>query len=68
MNEDGATLAVINMVKRGDFVKRKPDSKKVYQKGDYDRATKRYSLVDVEDMNREIFVKAGTQVYIGFTY
>lgn len=55
-------------VKRGDYVKRKPDAKAVYKRGDFDRASKSYALADTDDMNREIFLKADTLVYIGFTY
>lgn len=55
-------------VKPGDFVKRKSDSKAVYIKGDYDRTTKSFELVDVDDINRCIYLKGNTQVFVGFTY
>ena len=55
-------------VKTGDFVKRKADSKAVYIKGAYDRATKSFELVDVEDINRVVYIKATKPVYVGFTY
>lgn len=55
-------------VKPGDFVKRKADSKAVYIKGAYDRATKSFELKDVEDINRCIYVKADKLVVVGFTY
>lgn len=61
------TIALRN-VKPGDFVKRKADSKAVYIKGPYDKTTKSFSLVDVEDINRCIVMKADKPVVAGFTY
>ena len=54
--------------KQGEYIMRKPNSKKVYIKHDYDRSTKRYSLMDTEDINRSIWLKGNTLVFIGFTY
>lgn len=53
---------------RGEFVKRTADANKVYQRGEYDRSTGKYSLIDCEDVNREVWVKRGTQLHVGFTY
>lgn len=53
---------------KGEYIKRKADAKTVYIRGDYDRASKSYSLIDTEDMNREIFVKRGKLVFVGFEY
>lgn len=55
-------------VGKGDLVKRKPDAKAVYVVNHYDRASKTYSLSDWHDMNREIFLKPSTMVYVGFTF
>ena len=55
-------------VGKGDLVKRKPDAKTVYVVNHYDRASKTYSLSDWNDMNREIFLKPSTMVYVGFTF
>jgi hypothetical protein len=52
----------------GEYVKRKADSKTVYKRGEYDRSSKTYSLIDCSDINREIFVKRGTPLFFGFTY
>jgi hypothetical protein len=59
---------ILRSVTKGDYVKRKSDSKAVYIKGDYDRTTKSFELVDVEDINRVIYIKANKPVYVGFTY
>ena len=52
----------------GEYVKRTATAKTVYIRGAYDAGTKRYSLVDTEDINREIFLKGETLVYVGFDY
>lgn len=41
---------------------------KTYQRGEYDPSAKRYSLVDCDDANREVFVKKGTKLFVGFSY
>jgi hypothetical protein len=55
-------------VKKGEFVKRKPDAKKVYIRGDYDRASKRYSLQDWDDISREVWVKGSAPLFVGFEF
>lgn len=60
--------AKIKDLKKGEFIKRKADSNKVYIKGDYDRATKSFSCVEYEDINHEIFIKADKIVFYGFTF
>lgn len=60
--------AKVEAIKKGEFVRRNATTTKTYKRGDYDRSTKRYSLEDCDDVNREIYVKAGTMLVIGFTY
>lgn len=55
-------------VKAGDYIKRKADAQTIYKKGAYDRSSKSYSCSDVDDMNREVFIKADKLVFVGFTY
>lgn len=52
----------------GEFIKRKADAKTVYVRGMYDRVSKSYSLVSTKDMNKEIFIKKGKLVFVGFEY
>jgi len=61
-------LVAVESIKRGEFVRRKADAVKTYQRGEYDKTSKRYSLVDCDDMNREVFVKRGTLLFVGFSY
>jgi len=59
---------ILRDVKKGDYVKRKVDANTVYVRGEYDRASKSYSLIDCNDMNREVFVKSNKIVFVDFTY
>lgn len=58
----------IKKIKKGEFLKRKADSQRVYIRGDYDRASKSYSCIAYDDINQEIFIKANKKVFIGFTF
>jgi len=58
----------VKQAPKGEYVKRTATAKTVYIRGEYDPGTKRYSLVDTEDINREIFLKGETLVYVGFDY
>jgi hypothetical protein len=60
--------APLSSIPQNEYIKRHHDSQKVYIRGHYDRESKRYSLMDCEDMNREIFLKGSTMVFVGFTY
>lgn len=61
-------IVAIQHVTKGDYVKRKTDSKAVYIKGEYDRSSKAYEMHDTDDINRTIYIKADKVVVIGFTY
>lgn len=61
-------LVVVESIKRGEFVRRHPDANKTYKRGDFDRLTRRYSLVDCDDTSREVFVKKGAKLFVGFSY
>jgi hypothetical protein len=53
---------------KGEYIKRKADSKTVWIRGEYDKGSKSYSLTDSEDISRGIFLKGNAPVYIGFDY
>lgn len=40
----------------------------VYMRGEYDRGSQRYSLTDFYNTNREVFVKRGTRLFVGFSF
>ena len=58
----------LKTLKSGDVFKRKPEAKTVFCRNHYAREIKRYSCIDYEDMNREIFLKGSTVVYIDFDF
>ena len=58
----------LRSVTKGDFVKRKADSKKVYKLVGWCRFNKKYELQDVEDISTCLYLKGMTQVFTGFTY
>ena len=64
----GMQQVQIKDVKKGDYFRRKPDAKTTYIRGQYDRTEKDYSCIDDMDINREIFLKGTTKVWVGFTY
>lgn len=60
-------MVKVESIRKGEFVRRKVEGK-TFTRGDYDRSTQRYSLVDCDDVNREVWVKRGTMLHVGFTY
>ena len=58
----------ISQAKRGEYIKRKPDSKKTYIRGAFCKISKAYSCVDFDDINNEIFIKSNTIVFVDFTF
>ena len=58
----------IEKVKKGAFLKRKPDAKKTYTRGDYDRTHSRYRIDDWDDISRDMLLSKGTLVWVGFTF
>jgi hypothetical protein len=55
-------------VKKGDWVRRKEGAKTTYIKEGYDRATKRFELIDVTDIGRSIYLKGSVLVDNNFEY
>jgi hypothetical protein len=66
--KDGAGFRKLSDLKKGEYIKRKADSRKVYRKGDYVRSEKKFSCMDTDDISREILLKGDTMVYVGFDY
>jgi hypothetical protein len=52
-------------LKPKEYFKRKKTAKTVYIKGHYDRKSKRFSCIDTEDINREIFLNGNVEVIAG---
>tara|TARA_R110000824_G_scaffold4128_5_gene19617 strand:- start:22 stop:228 length:207 start_codon:yes stop_codon:yes gene_type:complete len=63
----------IKDVKKGEFIRRKPDAKTSFIRGEYVRDAGwnregRYFCSPDHDMNRGIYLKGTTKVWVGFTY
>jgi len=58
----------LRKVPAGEFLKRKPDSQKVYTRGEYDRSFKKYRINDFDDISRDMLILGNTPVYIGFDF
>ena len=69
---DTETTAQVQNIKRGEYVKRLnadgTTQSKTYQRSYYDAETQRYALDDVDDTSRQVFVRKGTKLLVGFTY
>lgn len=59
-------------VRKGEWFTRKPieDPKdnQIWIRGDYDRETKKYCSSNFDDINRFIYLKGETTVYVGYTF
>lgn len=53
---------------RGEYFKRKPDSKKVWIKGEYDRFMKKYLCTAFDDISQGMYLKPSTPVYTEFEF
>lgn len=61
----------VEQLKRGEYVRRiinNREGEQVYRRGEYDATYKRYALENVDDVNRTLNVKRGTELSYGFTY
>lgn len=62
------TQTTIKTVKPGDYFKRKTDSKAVYIRGTYCKASKAFECTDTSDISKTLLIKGDKLVFIGFTY
>ena len=70
MNDDPIheTWHRIKDLPRGTFLRKQQFSKKTFIRGEYDRASKSYSVINAEDINDEYFIRSTTKVWAGFVY
>jgi predicted phosphodiesterase len=59
---------LIKNAAKGEYIKRKADSKIIYIKGNYDRASRSYCCTDVNDICRNIYIKVNKKVFVAFDY
>ena len=65
---DTHTPSPLGNCAKGEFIRLKIGASQTYRRGTYCRTRKKFSLVNCDDTNREIFRSRNTIVYTGFTY
>ena len=68
IDANGNTWATVASLPKGEFLKRNVGAATTWIRGEYSRGAKAYSLIDFDDMSREMFVKGSKEVVIGFTF
>ena len=58
----------LRKVKQGEYIKRTKGAKTIYIKNHYNKDDKTFSCSDVNDMDREVFIKASKLVEVDFIY
>ena len=58
----------LSEVKKGDYIKRKSDSKQVWIRDDYDRGSKKFILINTDDIGHSMLMKGSKLVFIDFDY
>ena len=53
----------VKSLKKGKVFKRKLEDIKAYERGNYDRSTKRFDCGDLDDISRSLSLKGSTLVY-----
>ena len=61
-------IVPLRELKAGTFFRRKPNAAKVYVRGEYLPGEKIFSCIDYGDINREMFLKGSTPVFVGFCF
>ena len=62
------TPVFLRNVPPGEYLLRAPLAAEVYQRGDYDRAARRFACIAFDDSNKEIFLDPDAIVYVGFSF
>lgn len=62
----------IKEAKKGDYITLKPIAEpkesQVWIRGEYDRESRKYSIINFADINRERFVKGSAEAFVDFTF
>jgi hypothetical protein len=64
VNDKGYTK--IENLKFGEFFKRSQGKNVVYRRGLFERSLQKYSCIDNDDFNHEIFMVKGKEVFVNF--
>lgn len=61
-------VTTINDIKQGEFFKRRESTNRIYEKGAYCRTNKAYECINVNDINKVIYIKSKKPIFIDFEY
>ena len=61
-------MVPLKSLPRGEYFKRKPDSNKVWIKGEYDRYMKKFLCGAFDDISQGMYLKPSTPVYVEFEF
>jgi hypothetical protein len=61
-------MTIAKQIKKGEFIKRKEDSKKVYIARGYCSLNKAYQFDDANDISSCIYLKGTKEVFTNFEY
>ena len=67
MDTLNTTTQTVEAIGKNEYVRLNATATKTYQRREYDETTKRFKLVDCDDVDRSVMVKRGTILYVGFT-
>lgn len=58
----------IETLKFGEYFKKKATSKKIFRLDEFCRFNKAYQATDFEDCSNFIYLKKGTNIFVGFEF
>lgn len=61
-------MVLLKNLPRGEYFKRKPDSNKVWIKGEYDKFMKKFLCGAFDDISQGMYLKPTTPVYVEFEF
>ena len=67
INDEVVFKIKIKDIKKGELFKKKPESKTIYERLDYDRHEKKYETAKVSG-NNFYYLKGTAEVWVGFSY
>ena len=58
----------IRYVKKGEYLKKNPESKNIFKRLAFDRCEKKFEIENVNNTNNSSYLKSNAHVWIGFSY
>jgi hypothetical protein len=68
LHPDEYSMKTIRELRRGEFFRLKPDSKKTYMRGDYDKSEKKFYCENFDDISDGRYFQSKKMVIVDFTF